>query len=421
MPNSRKPTEDFTQRSKSRRKKWQLAEQAVKKVTDVVKFLKTSVESRKNNNKSKSYKPKSEAIARTGWRNRPSVMPVLIKRPSIMGPIDVNIEHMVLPRDLISQPSYETLTSQLTTAEQLIGQNYMLGIAGIQSQWDPDIRELLNKLRKEPSYVSRSTNFTPEQLIKIINHIISWINSPEYSHPKIPRSEIPRSEIPRSEIPRSKILIVDFMNLYYFLKYDKNISDKWKIYNIIEFMLKNLMNSDGYNRIIICVQSNKIDDHGFVELLLRLYTFLKRRRDSVLVLPAINKGAMDDFYVVLCSELLELTEHDYGAGFFVNDNYKDFTRKLLFRISITERYDELIRITELNEFIQGYTQAQRLDTLNGIVYIPHSTPRAYSMPFDPRSGMSHSGWSHSGMSHSGRYHSGGRRTIKHKKKQKSKL
>jgi hypothetical protein len=381
-------------------------------------------------------------------------MPKLDRRPSLMGPIDVNIAHMVLPSDLISQPSYETLTSQLSSAEHITGQNYILDRAGIQAKWDPDIRDMLQKLRKEPTYVSRSTNFTEDQLIKIKNYIRNWINSSVFSRAKM----------------YVKILVVDFMNLYYFLKKNKNISDYWKIYNIIEFMFRNLMNSDGYNRIIICVQNNQIDEPGFKELLLRLYTFLGNQVDSVLVLPAINKGTMDDFFVMLSDESLEQTGHAKGSGFFVNDNYKDFTRQLWYKIPIVTIYDELMISSELNEFIQSYTKDQRYSTLDRIVYIPHSTPKAsgipstsrssgipstsrssgipstsrpyslhstsmvyglpstsgssgipstsrpYGLPFDP-----HSGRSHSGRSHSGRSHRGGRRTIKHKKNQKSKL
>jgi len=408
MPNSRKHIKDHAERCEYRRKKWQLAEQSVKKVTDVVKLLKDNVESRKSNNKSKSYKPKSEAIRKSGWRVRQSEMPKLDRRPSVMGPIDVNIAHMVLPSYLISQPSYETQTSQLTTAEHLTGLDYMLDSAGIQSKWNPSIRDLQIKLRKEPTYVGRSTNFTEDQLMKITNYIRNWINSSVFSRAKI----------------YVKILVVDFMNLYYFLKKNKNISDYWKIYNIIEFMFRNLMNSDGYNRIIICVQNNQIDEPGFIELLLRLYTFLGSRADSVLVLPAINKGTMDDFFVMLSHELLEQTGHANGSGFFANDNYTDFTSQIRYKIPIVTIYNELIISSRLNDFIQSYTKDQRT-ILDNIVYIPHSTPRAssipstsmsYGLPFDPHRGMYHMGMSHRGMSHSG-----GRRTIKHKKKQKSKL
>jgi hypothetical protein len=405
MPNSRKLTEDLQKRGESRRKRWK----SVKFATNVVNALQQSVKSRKSETRSKSYKPKSEAIRKSGWRVRPSEMPKLDRRPSVMGPIDVNIAHMVLPSDLISQPSYETQTSQLSSTEHLTGQDFMLDRAGIQAKWNPSIRDMLQKLRKEPTYVSRSTNFTEDQLIKIKIYIRNWINSSVFSRAKI----------------YVKILVVDFMNLYYFLKKNKNISDYWKIYNIIEFMIRNLMNSDGYNRIIICVQINKIDEPGFKELLLRLYKFLGNQVDSVLVLPAINKGTMDDFFVMLSDQLLEQTGHSKGSGFFVNDNYKDFTRQLWYKIPIVTIYDELMISSGLNEFIQSYTQDQRYNTLDRIVYIPHSTPRAssipstsrpYSMPFDPHSGRYHSGRSHRGMSHSG-----GRRTIKHKKKQKSKL
>jgi hypothetical protein len=125
---------------------------------------------------------------------------------------------------------------------------------------------------------------------------------------------------------------------------------------------------------------------------------------------------MDDFFVMLSDQLLEQTGHSKGSGFFVNDNYKDFTRQLWYKIPIVTIYDELMISSGLNEFIQSYTKDQRYITLDRIVYIPHSTPRPYGLPFDPYSGRSHRGMSHMGMSHSG-----GRRTIKHKKKQKSKL
>jgi hypothetical protein len=383
MPNTPKLKEHSAKLTKSRKERWKSAK-LVKFATSVVKALQQSDKSRNSETKSTPYKPSREAIARTGWRVRPSVLPVIIRRPSVMGPIDANIAHMVLPRDLISQPSYETQTNQLTTAEQLDGHDYMLDSAGIQPKWNPSIRDLSEKLRKEPTYVSRSTNYTIQQLIDIKNYIRNWINSRVFS--KI----------------YFKILVVDFMNLYYFLKHDKHISDYSKIYNIIEFMLRNLMNYDGYNRIIICVQNNQIDEPGFIELLLRLYTFLGSRAKSVLVLPAINRGTMDDFFVMLSNQILEQTGHAKGSGFFVNDNYKDFTRHLWYKIPITTIYEELLISSRLNEFIHRNISEQRI-ILDNIVYIPHSTAMSYRLLYEP---------------HSGRSRGGGRRTIKHKKNRK---
>ena len=402
---------DIQTRSKSR-KNWQKAKKSVKLVSDVVASLRQIVKSRqrvKSRQKSRIMleprQPKKEAIIDTGWRTRETKMPPVVRLPSVMGTIDEDIMHMFLPLDLIPQASYDTLTSQLTNAEQLDGMDFMLDSAGIITRWYPSIKEMFDKQLKEPTYISRSTGFTVEQLRGIMKYIKIWINRPSISG--------------------NKILVLDFMNLYFFVKKDLGITDDEKIYNIIEFMLKNLMNSDGYTRIIICVQNHQIKETGFKQLLRRLDQFLGSQ-NSVLVLPAINKTTMDDFFVVLCSELLEGTKQADHAGFFVNDNYKDFTTKVWHKISITTIYTELER--SVLDFIARSTLEQKY-MLDRIVY-DWSMP--YDRPYDPygKGPVSSSRWGPVSSSRRGHVsssrrghvsssrHWGGQGTIKHKKSRK---
>ena len=314
-------------------------------------------------------------------------MPAIVRFPSVMGPIDDNIIHMFLPYHLIPQASYDTVTSQLTTAEELYGLDFMLDSAGIRTRWKPSIKDMFEKQRKEPTYISRSTGFTVKRLKGIIEYIKTWINS--------------------APISGNKILVLDFMNLFFFVKKDLGITDETQIYNIIEFMLKKLMKSDGYTRIIICVQNHQIKEYGFKQLLLKLEQFLESQ-NSVLVLPSINKATMDDFFVVLCSELLEQTNHAGGAGFFVNDNYRDFTTKIWHKISITTIYDEIKQL--VRDFIVRSTLEQRT-ILDGIVY---DRSMSYARPSDSYWGAHAS----SSRSHPYSMRRGGRRTIKHKKGRK---
>ena len=381
---------DIQTRSKARKNTWQKAIKYVKTTAKVVKSLKPIVKSRqKSRPKLEPRQPKKEAILYTGWKTRETIMPPVVKSPSVMGTIDGDIMHMFLPFDLIPQASYDALTSQLTNAEQLDGMDFMLNSAGIITRWKPSIREMFDKQLKEPTYISRSTGFTVEQLLGIIEYIKTWINRPSISG--------------------NKILVLDFMNLYFFVKKDLGITDDEKIYNIIEFMLKNLMNSDGYTRIIICVQNHQIKETGFKQLLRRLDQFLGSL-NSVFVLPAINKATMDDFFVVLCSELLEETKQADHAGFFVNDNYKDFTTKIWHKIPITTIYTEIEG--SVRDFIARSTLEQK-SMLDRIVY-------DWSMPYYRPYGSHRRGpvpSSRRGPVPSSRRRAG-QRTIKRKKSRK---
>lgn len=220
-----------------------------------------------------------------------------------------------------------------------------------------------------------------------------------------------------------KVLVVDFMNLFGVMKRTLGITDKKKIYNIIELMLKNLIHSDGFNRIIICVQYNQLEKSEFIELLLHLEQFLGSRPKSILVLPAINRSSMDDFFVILCSEILEgLKEHAARAGYLADDKYSDYMTKIWYKIGVTQLY------TELKPFVERFKMLSSTDQHNTLMgsmreWLVLDSYNLYSRPAYSR----HDGPS---MSYALPYASpwrgpisssrrrGGQGTIKHKKSRK---
>lgn len=436
MTNVRKLMTKFKEHSKSRGKShintWQSAIKSVKTRAEVVKLLKSSVKSRQEStSKSTSVKLKRRWIKDSGWLVR-NTKNLFVKMPSFNGTIAERIKHMVLPERLIPQAIYDTETSTLSDEESLLLFESMLTNVGIRTTWRPSIEELENKKKKERSYLARSIEFTQDQLSGIKDHIINWITNSDVD----------------------KLLVVDFMNLFGFIKKNLGITEKEKIYNIIELMLKNLIHSDGFNRIIICVQNNQLKQPGFIELLLNLEQVLGSRTNSILVLPAINRSSMDDFFVILCSELLEgLGERAKKAGYLADDKYSDYITRVWYKIGVTQLYNELKSLVDSFKMLSSTEQRNMLMTserkwLVSDWYNPYSRPygpaygsvysrsasppdsgpygmhditrdsrrdgpsMSYARPYD----SSRRGHASSSRSHPHSMSRGGRRTIKHKKK-----
>lgn len=372
----KKIQDDYLTRSKSRKDSWQSATKSVKTTADVVKLLKLSVKSRQEStSKSTPDKPKRGWIKRSGWLGR-KIKNLVIKMPSFNGPIAERIKHMVLPVRLIPQATFQTETSTLSDEESLLLFASMLKKVGIRTTWRPSIEELENKKNKEHSYLARSIEFTEDKLSGIKDYITNWITNSAVD----------------------KLLVVDFMNLFGFIKNILGITEKKKIYNIIELMLKNLIHSDGFNRIIICVQNNQLEKPEFIELLSNLEQFLQflgSRPNSILVLPAINRSSMDDFFVILCSEILEgIKERADRAGYLADDQYLDYITRVWYKIGVTQLYNELQSLVDSFKMLSSTDQRNMLmgserKWLVSDWYNPYS--RLYSRPaYGPSYGPAYS-------------------------------
>lgn len=253
------------------------------------------------------------------WRDRP---PVPTRQISLAPTIPDSIVDMFLDIKLIPQSTEELRHQELTPNESINVLNYMMETIGSDIRWDPDLLSLNAKLRSEPNYAARTGDFTIDKLRSLINLLNKWINDSLFTRRV------------------NKILVVDFMNLFYFGPIASIKPDTIK-YKIIEYMLKRLILEDGYNRIIICVQNNELLKSEFTELMIKLHQFFGYIPKTVLIMPGHNRSSMDDFFVVLCCALLKKVNLLIKSGVLTGDMYADFVKEQMFKIFIKIYYEKI--------------------------------------------------------------------------------
>ena len=225
----------------------------------------------------------------------------LARMPSSTGPIRSHRGlHSTIrqsTRNLMHSPEIYTFT-QLVAA-----MNGMLEHGNSKIKWFPDKEVIKRKSDASPTkdYLFRSTDYEYDQILKLRNDIIDWIESRELS------------------IEYMNVLVVDVANAVFAIqeKYP-SLSNKKQL-NELHNMLQDIQYRHGCNVIILSIQNHYIEKpeyYDFISKLQRIFGI------NIFIITAHNRASSDDLNGVLTIEILRDLYIDYK--FLTGDYLMDY-------------------------------------------------------------------------------------------------
>lgn len=225
----------------------------------------------------------------------------LARMPSSTGPIrshrGLHSPIRQSTRNLMHSPEIYTFT-QLVAA-----MNGMLEHGNSKIKWFPDKEVIKRKSDASPTkdYLFRSTDYEYDQILKLRNDIIDWIESRELS------------------IEYMNGLVVDVANAVFAIqeKYP-SLSNKKQL-NELHNMLQDIQYRHGCNVIILSIQNHYIEKpeyYDFISKLQRIFGI------NIFIITAHNRASSDDLNGVLTMEILRARNIKYK--FLTGDYLMDY-------------------------------------------------------------------------------------------------
>lgn len=205
----------------------------------------------------------------------------------------------MFPPSIVSVPSI-SLTQPHTLGETIFRINYALRTNHSYITWNPPESVIQEKLKKQPSYVLRTSHnieivFKKKQ--KSINEFITRRSG--------------------------RTLIVDLTNIYYHIKFMYPSYSKEEHMHYIYYLICKIAKVYNITNIIICQQNHFLRDETYNAMADFLYKCVDISEINIMYLTGHNKSSEDDLYVILC---IEAFIKNRRQDFFIlsKDGYNDF-------------------------------------------------------------------------------------------------
>jgi hypothetical protein len=237
----------------------------------------------------------------------------------------------MFPPPLVSVP-----TMSLTLPHTLDATIFRINDALITNHsditWDPPESVIQEKLKKQPSYVLRTS------------HNIETVFKEKYDSINL--------FITRRS---GRTLIVDLTNIYYHIKFMYPSYSKEQHMHYIYYLICKIAKVNNIRNIIICQQNHFLRNETYNAMADFLYQCVGISKRNIMYLTGHNESSEDDLYVILCIEaFIRSTRQD----FFIlsKDGYNDFfynSRPISNLLSSEAKIDldEYMRSNSFNDYI----------------------------------------------------------------------